>query len=281
MPNTPAPAITHQAIAAALATRTLGRSLLVLQETTSTNAAALEAAQSGTPDGAVVVADRQTAGRGRLARTWESPPGCNLYVSVVVRRLPGGDRLGWLPLISATAAAAAIDRLSGARPSLKWPNDLMLGGKKLGGVLCESAGIGTEAACVVIGIGLNVNWPEAEMPAEIRSLATSLLAQAPEPVDRVSLLAEILLELESRIDRWRNGDVSLLAEEYRRLCGTIGQSVRVELAGQQSVEGLAVAIEPNGSLRVRVKEGSTVRDCLVSSGDVVHLRPQPSATSRT
>ncbi len=268
--------LVRDAILASLTTRTMGRTLRLLDETTSTNTQALEAAQSGAPDGTVIIAERQTAGRGRLARTWESPAGCNLYVSVIVRQLPPMDRLGWLPLITASAMAAAIRSLTGLPPALKWPNDVMLGGKKVGGVLCESQALGTDAACVVVGIGLNVNWRESDMPPEIRPLATSLAAQSRKPADRVRLLAILLLELERRIDRWRNGELSSLADEYRTHCGTIGQAVRVELGTGKQVEGMVTAIESDGALRIAAHRGSTSGDHIVRSGDVVHLRPQRS-----
>lgn len=246
----------------------------MLGDTTSTNAVALEAAQSGTPDGTVVVADRQTAGRGRLARRWESPGGHNLYCSIVIRHIPASERLGWLPLIAATATAAAVRKLTGLRLSLKWPNDVMVGAKKVGGILCESHEIGTANGCVVIGIGVNVNWPEHEMPAEIRAVATSLAAHMRAPVDRVRLLTTLLLELETRVDQWRTGDLTTLAEEYRTHCGTIGQPVRIELGAGAVIEGTVIAIEPDGSLRVSTRNGLTPRDHIVRSGDIVHLRPQ-------
>lgn len=272
MPTPVTAPLTREAILASLATRTMGRSLRLLDITTSTNTAAIDAALSGAPDGTVIVAEQQTAGRGRLARTWISPAGRNLYVSIIVRRLPMMDRLGWLPLIAASAVAAAIRSLADLQPSLKWPNDITLGGKKVGGILCESQALGTDAACVVIGIGLNVNWLEPEMPPEIRPIATSLAEQSGAPVDRVRGLAALLLELERRVDQWRTAEITSLTEEYRADCGTIGQLVRVDLTTGAQVEGTAVGIEPDGALRIVAQKGSTLADHIVRSGDVVHLR---------
>lgn len=264
---------TVESIRAELATHWLGHALTLLQEVTSTNELALAAAQSGSPDGTVIVADRQTAGRGRLARTWESPAARNLYLSVLIRRLPAGERLGWLPLLAGTATAAAIRIVTSLSPSLKWPNDLLVGTKKVGGILSESQGIGTDDACAVLGIGLNVNWRPEEMPPELNPIATSLVTETQTPVDRARLLARLLIELEQRVDEWRAGNLAGLTEEYRRHCGTIGQQVKIDVGGGGQLEGTVTGIEPNGSLRLHSGSGRFAQDRIVHAGDVTHLRP--------
>ena len=265
--------LTAESIRATLTTHWLGHTLTLLQDATSTNELALAAAQSGSPDGTVIVADRQTAGRGRLARTWESPAARNLYVSILIRRLPSDERLGWLPLLAGTAAAAAIHILTPLSPSLKWPNDLLVGSKKVGGILSESQGIGTDNACAVLGIGLNVNWLPEEMPTELKPIATSLAAEMQTPVDRARLLARLLIELEQRVDQWRRGDLAGLATEYRTHCGTIGQQVRIDVGGGGQLEGTVTGIEPDGSLRLHSGSGRFAQDRIVHTGDVMHLRP--------
>ena len=196
--------ITSQAVTMALCTKTLGRSLHILDETPSTNSAALALAQGGSSDGTVVVADTQTSGRGRLGRPWYSPPGKNLYCSIILRRNLPPDQisrwLSWVPLLSAVAVSRAIQVISGLRPSLKWPNDIFIEQRKAGGLLCESSGTGTANGVVIVGIGLNVNMWRDAFPADLRDLATSVAAEAGRPFDRAVLLAALLSELELRYE---------------------------------------------------------------------------------
>ncbi|TKB73487.1 MAG: biotin--[acetyl-CoA-carboxylase] ligase [Nitrospira sp.] len=275
MPSPRLTPLTRDSIERALTTRSLGRSLQVLSDTSSTNAVALDAAEAGAPDGAVIVADRQSAGRGRLGRTWRSPGGLNLYCSIIIRHLPTDERLGWLPLISATATAQAITQMTTVSPALKWPNDVMVGTRKVGGILCETHGLGRGSAYAVVGIGLNVNWRHDEMPAELRTIATSLADEGQAPVDRATLLASLLLELESRLDLWRTGSLPSLSQEYQDLCGTIGQPVRVELESGKVLEGIATDVGRDGSLRLIDSTTTPPTAHLIHSGDVRHLRADP------
>ena len=272
--------MTRDSIERVLTTRSLGRSLQVLSDTSSTNAMALDAAEAGAPDGTVIVADQQSAGRGRLGRTWLSPGGLNLYCSIIIRNLPMDERLGWLPLISATATAQAITQVTTVSPSLKWPNDVMVGTRKVGGILCETHGLGGGSACAVVGIGLNVNWRHDEMPAELQTIATSLADEGRAPVDRATLLASLLRELESRLDLWRTGSLPSLSREYRTLCGTIGQSVRVELGSGKVLEGVATDLGRDGSLRLIDSAGTPPSEHVIHSGDVQHLRADPPRPRR-
>lgn len=277
--------MTSSALAASLSTTTLGRSLHILEETPSTNTAALALAQNGAADGSVVVAEVQTAGRGRLGRHWFSPPGKNLYASVVLRRTPVSEQavqwLNWVPLVSALAVGRAIQVMTGLQPSLKWPNDILLGERKVGGLLCESSGLGTLGSFVIVGIGLNVNvWREA-FPEDLRDRATSLAAETGHPFDRVAVLAMILSELELRYDAFFSGRFADIAHEYDLRCSTVGQHVRVDMARGTYIEGLAESIAADGSLRVRVQDSTVVSErgtvIDVRCGDITHLRSlQPS-----
>lgn len=273
--------MTSSALAAALSTTTLGRSLHILEETSSTNSVASALAQNGAADGTVVFAERQTAGRGRLGRQWYSPPGKNLYASVLLRRTPVSEHaaqwLNWVPLLSALAVGRAIQVMTGLQPSLKWPNDILLGERKVGGLLCESSGLGTLSSFVIVGIGLNVNvWREA-FPEDLRDHATSLAAEAGHPFDRVALLAMILSELELRYDAFFSNRFADISHEYDLRCSTVGQRVRVEMAHGTYIEGLAESIAADGSLRLLVQDSTggseqgTVID--VRCGDITHLRP--------
>lgn len=272
--------VTSQAVTKALCTNTLGRSLHILEQTPSTNSAALTLAQDGAPDGTVVVAEAQTLGRGRLGRQWYSPPGKNLYCSIILRRSMSPDFvlrwLSWVPLLSAVAVARTIQVISALRPSLKWPNDILLEHRKVGGLLCESGGTGTANAFVIVGIGLNVNMWRDSFPEDLRHLATSLAAEAGRPFDRAILLATLLSELELRYDAFFSGAGLDIKREYELRCASIGQRVRVDMANGECIEGQADSIGDDGSLQVTVEppHGQSKRGAVVAirAGDVIHVR---------
>ena len=271
--------LTSQAVTMALCTKTLGRSLHILDEAPSTNSVAMALAQDDAPDGTVVVADTQTSGRGRLGRPWYSPPGKNLYCSIILRRRPSPDQisrwLSWIPLLSAVAVARAIQVVSGLRPSLKWPNDVLIEQRKTGGLLCESNGTGTANGFVIVGIGLNVNMWRDAFPDNLRDLATSLAAEAGRPFDRAVLLAALLSELELRSEAFFSGSTDI-RHDYELRCATIGQRVRVDTANGNCIEGQADAIGDDGSLQVvadSLQDPGTLRTPVsIRAGDVVHLR---------
>nr|MBI3614413.1 biotin--[acetyl-CoA-carboxylase] ligase [Nitrospirota bacterium] len=267
--------LNREAIQALLRTKKFGRTLHVLQETTSTNQEAMKLAQQGAPDGTVLVAETQTAGKGRLGRSWYSPPGENLYCSVILRNRPADDLAGWLsvlPLLSAVAVARAVQRVNDLKPSLKWPNDILVGDRKLGGLLCESSLSGPSTTFVVVGIGLNVNGSREGFPEDIRDLATSIAAETGRQCDRASLLAAILLELELYSEALPTRPPDTFLGEYARLCATLGRRVRVSLSEGQIIEGLADSIAPDGSLRVVREPASGGGMVEVRAGDVMHLR---------
>ena len=265
--------LSAQAIQRALSTITLGRKLHVVDEVASTNTLAAVLAQENAPEGTVVVAETQTAGRGRLGRQWHSPPGKNLYCSILLRSMPPGDRqalwLSWVPLIAALAVNRAVQVVANLKPSVKWPNDILIGSRKLGGVLCESGGLGTAQAFIVVGVGLNVNIRRDEFPVALRELATSLMIEAQHPFDRSALLAILALELETRCEAFLAGRHSDILKEYMLRCSTVGHRVLVELAHGEHVDGTAESIQTDGSLRVVCDDRTTVD---VRAGDVVHLR---------
>lgn len=237
-------------------------------EIDSTNRWVLEQARAGAPEGLVAVADHQTAGRGRLGRSWTAPPGASLLVSVLLRPdLPPES----LHLVTAAVALAASDggrKVAGVESSLKWPNDLLVGDRKLAGVLAEADLGARGGGAVVVGIGINVNWP-GELPPDLAATATSLDRVAGHEVDREALLVELLVGLEGRYaGLGGESGRAALASEYRTRCSTIGREVRVELA-DESFTGTAADVNDAGQLLV------TTDVCLrtVSAGDVVHLRP--------
>jgi BirA family biotin operon repressor/biotin-[acetyl-CoA-carboxylase] ligase len=248
----------------------LWRDLEVVESTGSTNADLLARALAGEPEGAVLAAEEQRAGRGRMGRTWISPPRAALTFSVLLKPAVPPARRGWLPLLAGVAVATAVTQVTGVRTGLKWPNDLLTADAKLAGTLAEAAG-----DAVVVGIGLNVSTEPAEFPpARPGALpATSLRAAGATVLDRASLLLAILGELEHWYRAWQRAggdpDRSGLRAEYTRLSATIGRTVRAELPGGQALSGPVVGVDSDGRLLVRVSSGSKVA---VSAGDVVHLR---------
>jgi BirA family biotin operon repressor/biotin-[acetyl-CoA-carboxylase] ligase len=263
-------------------------------ETGSTNADALALARDGGPEGIVLVADHQTAGRGRRSRTWVSPPGGSLLVSVLLR--PPAAVVGSATMAASLAMAEAVERVAGVSPGLKWPNDLVVDDRKLAGVLAEadwpagstiSAGwrppSPQERVPVVVGIGLNVAWPApgpidaATVPgpagaedglAELADTATALNWLGAR-VDRVDLLVGFLRRLETRYGELVGGGAAGVLAAWRRRSATLGRRVRVEV-GSDDVEGTAVDVTDEGLLVVDTLAGDRRT---LAVGDVVHLRP--------
>ncbi len=271
--------LTPDRIRDALRTPVLGRRLEWRQEAPSTNGVALELAQSDAPHGTLIVADHQTAGRGRLGRVWHSPPGCNLYWSLVLRPpSPSADSthyVSWIPLVTGVAIARALHALGLARVSLKWPNDIQLQERKAGGVLCERTGLRTGNSAVVVGVGINVNSDPATFPEEFRDHTTSLATEAGAPFDRSRLLGEILAQLEDRLETMAGERHEDVVEEYRELCSTLRRQVRVHIVGGETLEGRADSIGIDGALRLIPNDATPSQGSepiVIHAGDVVHVR---------
>ncbi len=246
----------------------------------STNRYLLDEARTGAPAGIVATADHQTAGRGRLGRRWLAPPGANLLLSVLLRPpLDPGDR----HLAAAALALAALDAVGTLLPTpdhgrlvgIKWPNDLVAGdGRKVAGVLAEGDLSGAPPglpAPVVVGIGINVNWPagDDDGPPELEGRAVSLARLSGGPIDRDALMATLLDALPARVDALTTAEGRAgLAADLRGVCVTLWAPVRVELSGEV-LEGTATGLTGSGHLVVRTPAG----DRTVVAGDVVHLRP--------
>ena len=248
----------------------LWRTVEVTAVTGSTNADLLARAAAGEPEGAVLAADHQSSGRGRLGRTWTSPPRAALTFSVLLRPSVPRARLGWLPLLAGVAVAAAVRAVAAVDAQLKWPNDVLVGPRKLAGILAETAG-----DAVVVGTGVNVSTRPAELPPPGPGglAATSLAIEGAAAADRAVLLAEILAGLERRYRAWSAvlGDTerSGLRAEYTGLCGTLGRRVRVELPGGRALDGVAAALDADGRLLISVPPDAGLP---VAAGDIVHLR---------
>ncbi len=236
----------------------------ILDRAPSTNALVAERARAGEPPWLVLVAEHQTAGRGRLDRTWETPDRAALTFSVLLRPDAGAERWPWLPLLTGYAVGSAL-RGIGADACLKWPNDVTVHDQKIAGVLLERVDT-SEGPAAVLGIGVNVSTTRDELPVDD---ATSLVLLGLD-VDRTDLLGSILDVLAVRYDAWAAGES--LAADYQRVCTTIGREVRVDLPSGARLTGTASGIDDTGRLLVE-SEGRVVP---VGAGDVVHVRSVPS-----
>ncbi|MFI6445408.1 biotin--[acetyl-CoA-carboxylase] ligase [Kitasatospora sp. NPDC050543] len=252
----------------------LWSALDVVEETGSTNSDLAARARDGAPEGAVLIAEAQSAGRGRLERNWTAPPRSGLFLSLLLR--PSGvpvERFGWLPILVGVAAASAIERIAEVEVALKWPNDLQVSvdgaERKIGGILTELSG-----GAVVAGLGVNVTLREDELPVPA---AASLALAGAEVTDRGTLLRAVLRTFGELYGEWTAaaGDphASGLLPAYAARCSTLGRAVRVQLPGDRELTGEAVAIDPDGRLVVRTPDGARQS---VAAGDVVHVRPEGS-----
>lgn len=252
-----------------LTTRVIGRNLIFEPSVGSTMDVARDAATHGAAEGTLVVADEQTAGRGRLDRSWVNPPGVNLASTLILR--PPATALREIAMIAPLAIVASIETVAGQRADIKWPNDVVAHGArsgaplKIAGVLIETSLSEGDGALVLLGAGVNVNWDPRDH-AEIRDIATSVMVQSGHPVHRESLLAAYAASFETLYDRVIAGESVL--DEWRAKLMTLGQPVLASWPGG-SVEGTAEDVDADGSLLVRTAAGDIVA---VEAGDVTLRR---------
>jgi BirA family transcriptional regulator, biotin operon repressor / biotin---[acetyl-CoA-carboxylase] ligase len=268
--------LSHTKLVSLLPSKKLGETLYVLAELPSTNTFAWERAKKHAPSATVILADKQTAGRGRLNRSWFSPADSNIYGSLLFIHDKIIQHLGWIPLMAGVAIARALETQTGIRIHLKWPNDLLIAERKVGGVLCESFSIGQQSKCVVIGFGINVNLSQSEFPHDLQDSATSLQIQCHRPLDRESLIMQIIASLEKGWeDLTLKGHQSCLAE-YNKRCATIGHTIQVHFPDGSQLQGMAHSIGKDGQLRVTLSPSDSneqsAKICDVHSGEVLHIR---------
>jgi len=243
----------------------------VVDEAGSTNFDLVAQARNGAPSGSVLVANFQSAGRGRQGRTWFAPPGTGVALSVLLHPVDVEPvRWGWLPLLAGLGVAEGLQRYPGVPVWLKWPNDVLIGDGKVAGILAERID-SPRGPAVVIGIGINVHSKAGDLPVPS---ATSLALQASDaalggPLSRTEVVRSCLTALGERYLSWQRGATDEeLANSYRALSATIGRRVRVELVGGRPMEGVATGVDSGGRLVVRTDS----RVQIVSAGDVIHLR---------
>lgn len=236
----------------------------------STNDRALALAEEGAPEGTAVFADTQTQGRGRLGRGWFSPPGRGLYGSVIVR--PGlSSEPSQLTLLAGVSVAQAIEALSGGCPQLKWPNDIRIQGKKIGGILTEARAQLGRLEYAVVGIGLNVTGRERDFPLELRPEAGSISGTTGRTVDRAHLAARLLDEFDALYRLWQGEGFAPIREAWKKRSSTLGCRVVASLGGRP-VEGVALDLAEDGALQVETSSGPLS----LREGQVTELETSPS-----
>jgi BirA family biotin operon repressor/biotin-[acetyl-CoA-carboxylase] ligase len=251
-----------------LDTHDLGRELHCYEEIASTSDRAKELAEDGALHGTVVVAETQTAGRGRRGRTWASPPRKNVYLSVVLRPELAAGRAPELTLVASIAVCDAL-RQAGVEAGIKWPNDVLASGRKIAGILTELAAEPDHVEWMVLGVGVNVNARAEDFPEDVRSEATSILLERGTPAPRALFAAACLTALELWIDRHAEEGFAPIRDAWRERSVTLGREVLVREAGRE-IAGTAVDIDDRGALLVRTASGME----RVLAGDVVLLRPR-------
>jgi BirA family biotin operon repressor/biotin-[acetyl-CoA-carboxylase] ligase len=250
-----------------LSTRDIGVTLHALDRVDSTNTAAFKLAQDGAVHGEVVVAEEQTDGKGRRGRRWSSPPGKNLYFSVVLRPELPPARASELTLVAAVALAETL-RDAGVRAEIKWPNDVQVGGKKIAGILTELSADTEKVHFVIVGVGVNLNAEAGDFPDDLRDTATSLKLARGQRVLRALFTAALWTRLEQWLDKHAAEGFGPVREAWRELSATVGQEVLVKSEALE-LRGVAEDIDEQGALLVRKSDGSLER---VLAGDVEQVR---------
>ena len=245
-------------------TKVIGRDIQVFEQTTSTNDVVEKLARDGVKEGAVVFAESQTKGRGRLGRNWTSPARKGLWFSILLRPNLRPQETTQLTVAAAAAVWRAIHAVTGLSPEIKWPNDILIGGKKVVGILTELSAEVDRVKHITLGIGVDVNLTANELPLELRKIATSLRIESGKTIERAELATQILRELDKDYSRVCSGKFAALADEWEAHCSTIGKQVTVGI-GERRLRGRAEALDDDGALLLRTEHGRLER---VIGGDV-------------
>ncbi len=247
-----------------LNTRLLGTSVVTYAEIDSTNTELRRLAEAGAVEGTVVVADRQSAGRGRLGRRWESPSGVNLYCSILLRPDIPLHQASQLTFLSAVAVAETLNDVCGLTAKVKWPNDILVGGAKISGLLNEMNAETEQIHFVILGIGVNLNMLTEQFPQELNYRATSALLESGRPVDRLLFLRSLLEKLDLFYNEFLRDGFVPIRRRWESLCNTINAVVEVDM-GNLKLSGTVVGLDPDGALRLQLENGTVER---ILAGDV-------------
>ena len=256
-----------EAILKGLTTKSFGRSILCLEKTGSTNDVVLKLAEEGAPEGMVVLAETQTQGRGRQGRSWSSAAGKSLSFSILLRPKLKPDELSEITLAAAVAVAKTLEEYR-FHPRIKWPNDLLLKGKKVCGILTELGPKKDKIASVVLGVGININLGAGDFPGDLKGIATSLYRVSGRKIDRVCFFQSVLLHLEETYGWVAQRRFPKVLTEWRKRSETLGRQVKVT-QGHRFFYGQVVDVDEQGALLVRTDAGTVER---VLSGDVQLLK---------
>jgi BirA family biotin operon repressor/biotin-[acetyl-CoA-carboxylase] ligase len=245
-------------------TRVVGREIQVFQTTTSTNDLVSRLAQDGAKQGVVVFAESQTQGRGRLGRRWISPARKGLWFSLLLRPDLSPQSATQLTVSAAAALVRAIESQTRLKPEIKWPNDILIGGKKVAGILTEMTAELDHVKDIILGIGIDVNLEADELPPDLRDIATSLRIASGEKIDRAALAVAVLQELDRVYHLVESGQFESVAEEWRGRCQTLGREVSIRM-GDRVIRGRAESLDSDGALLLRCSYGRLQR---IIGGDV-------------
>jgi len=259
----PEPLLAEEIMADLLVQR-IGRSLICLAETDSTNSHVRRLAAEGAEEGLVVIADRQSAGRGRLGRRWESPSGVNLYVSILLRPQIPVQQAPQLTFLSAVAVAETLNRCYQLNARVKWPNDILVGGAKIAGLLNEMDAETEQVHFVILGIGVNLNMTKEQFPDTLLYPATSVKLETGRSVDRVEFIRQFLLTLDRYYVEFLAEEFGPIRRRWEALCDLLNASVQVDL-GDRMLEGVVVGLDYDGALRLQLADGRVER---ILAGDV-------------
>nr|AXJ99421.1 Biotin--protein ligase [Paenibacillus brasilensis] len=252
-------------LAHSLNTQSFGKRIVILDSTVSTQQDAMRLAEEGAPEGTVVLAEEQTAGRGRLGRRWFSPRGKGVWMSIVLRPTQPMAFTPQLTLLTGVALCRAIRRLTGVEAGIKWPNDLLIHGRKMSGILLESAAEDQRVRYCIAGIGIDVNLNRDDYPEELSQVGTSLKIEAGREIDRTELIAAVLGEMEQLCRLYAEQGFQPIAMLWEALSVTINRTVRAHTGQGVAVEGTAVGLDPSGALVVETDQGERIQ---VISGDI-------------
>ena len=265
---TPDRLIGDDLIARLAPTKRIGRSIQVFQETSSTNESVERLGRDGCEEGAIVIAESQTAGRGRLGRRWEASSGKGILMSILLRPPMKPTEVTRLTVIGALAVVRALRRCVGLEAAIKWPNDVVIGHRKLAGILTEMNAEPDRVRYLVLGMGVNVNQSRDDWPDELSSIATSVHLEQGVLIDRSALATAIIEELDHDYNRVLEGDFRSVASEWETRCSTLGKEVSVQF-GKDCISGVAESIDDEGALLLRTSSGQLTR---ITGGDVSLVR---------
>jgi BirA family biotin operon repressor/biotin-[acetyl-CoA-carboxylase] ligase len=258
-------------ILAGLETRWMAREIRYFETIDSTNRVGFDLGREGTPHGTVVIAEGQTAGRGRLGRSFYSPPHRNFYASVVLRPALSASQAATVILASAVAVADTVARTLGSPDAveIKWPNDVLLDGLKTSGILMELSAEATRVGFLVLGIGVNLNVDRNSFPEDFRSLATSLSSHSGHPVDRAQFARRLFVTLEEVLDIHAERGWGALRPRFQEFFRMLGRRIRVSDLAEGETTGVCRGIDPEGALRLERGDGREIR---VLAGDVTIIK---------